>query len=171
MRETRWRAWQQLHHIHSISLFSPRRSLGTFEEATERTGSTVTVWAVQCTADRESLNVGREERFLHAPLTQLCSAVAGTWNLKTKRAWKRARAAAGETFSIQPASPHPPLPLSLSVFEQALSSHSALIWQRKWIRNSFILLPHIYSFHRLWPLPTCVLISSWRAALHGPQSL
>lgn len=28
-----------------------------------------------------------------------------------------------------------------------------------------------YSFHRLWPLPTCVLISNWRAALHGPQSL
>lgn len=57
--------------------------------------------------------------------------------------------------------PHlPPLSFCLSLCEQAL------IWQRKWIRNSFILLPHIYSFHRLWPLPTCVLISSWRAALH-----
>lgn len=69
---------------------------------------------------------------------------------------------------VQPERPSASSRLHLTLLclsEQALSIHCALIWQRKWIRNSFILPLHIYSFHRLWPLPTCVLISSWRAAL------
>lgn len=118
------------------------------------------------TADRESANVERIKVSGCSSYVLLCSALAGMQRFKTERTWKRA-CAAGETFSIQPASPHPPF--SVSLCEQALNIHSALIWQTKWIRNSFILLPHIYLFYRLWPLPTCVL--SWRAVLHGPQSL
>lgn len=127
----------------------------------ERTGSMVTVLAVQYTAERASLNV-ETERLLYTLLTPpplCCILVLQGYGARLRRPGKG---------HVQPERPSASSRLHLTLLclsEQALSIHCALIWQRKWIRNSFILPLHIYSFHRLWPLPTCVLISSWRAAL------
>lgn len=113
LKETRWRAWEQLHHVDSLSIFSQRLLLGSFDEGSEKAGSTVTVLAVRCTADREPLNVE----------TILYSGLAGTWILQTKRSWKRA-CAPGETFSIQQANLTSPLPLFLwTISQHSICSH------------------------------------------------
>lgn len=165
MRETRWRAWEQLHHISSPLYFRHVSRLLLFSSffLKERTGSTVTVLAVQYTAERASLNV-ETERLLYTLLTSpppplCCILVLQGYGARLRRPGK------GHVQPERPSASSRPHLTLLCLSERALSIHCALIWQRKWIRNSFILPLHIYSFHRLWPLPTCVLISSWRAAL------
>ena len=158
------------HPVPFTYVFTFSLSLGTSGGGTERTGSTGTVWACAVVLQIESQRMWEEKTgfICMLPFTscaRLCSALAGTWNFRTSRT--RGMGACSRRDLQRP--PHPPLSLSLSLSlcERALSSHPALIRQRKWIRNSFIRPPHIYSFHRLWPLPTCVLISRWRASCHG----
>ena len=75
MRATRWRAAAS--HLFPLHIFATSLPLGTFEEGTERTGSTGTV----CAAERESVSeCGKRERETEREVSVcsshiLCSAV------------------------------------------------------------------------------------------------
>lgn len=168
MRETRWRASEVLHHIYSLYVFFAVSLTLYFWRMLSRGraqwNSLGWLWLQQL-----GMRGGeKKKRFPSPSLTFVVALTFAVLFLQRYRSnllkqedlsWA---CAAGETFSVHSASPP-------RLCEQALSICSAFIRQRKWIRNSFILLSHIYSFHRLRPLPTCVVISRWRAALHGPR--